>query len=341
MSISSSLKPNDMIPSGITLLNLAGSDSLYGAFPLGKTINIIGDSSSGKTMLCLTILAEMCTRKRFDAHTLIYDDVECALEMNIPYLFGESLNNRLLPPNYDKDKEPNYSNSIEELYVNIMSFVNKGIPFIYVIDSLDALTSMEDHEQTQKLIKQIRTGKTSTGSYQMAKPKLLSKMLRVLKKKIDQTNSFVIVVSQTRDNIGGFSSRTRAGGRALKFYCAYEIWLSHIKQIKQSDRVIGNETRLIITKNKITGKVRDIQFCIYYDYGIDDIKANVHFLIENKVWEIKDKTIHAPTLGIEGTINKIIKHIESNNLEKQVRIETSQAWNAIENSLKLHRKNKY
>ncbi len=78
-----------LVPSGSTLLNLACSGSTAGAYKVGKIVNIIGDSSAGKSIEGFTLLAECANNPAFDKHELIYDDVESANSFNLEYLFGE------------------------------------------------------------------------------------------------------------------------------------------------------------------------------------------------------------------------------------------------------------
>jgi len=78
-----------LIPSGSIMLNLACSDSPYGAYRPGTIVNLIGDTSAGKSVLCLTMLAEICYNKRFDGYDLYYDDAEQTNEFDIGYLFGK------------------------------------------------------------------------------------------------------------------------------------------------------------------------------------------------------------------------------------------------------------
>ena len=67
------LNVKNLIPSGITPLDLECSGTTQGAFLIGKIDNIIGDSHSGKTLLCLTILAECSKLPRFDKYRFILD----------------------------------------------------------------------------------------------------------------------------------------------------------------------------------------------------------------------------------------------------------------------------
>jgi len=342
--------PNFLLPTSSTLLNCACSDHPTGGYGVGKVANLIGDSSSGKSLLALSCFAEMCMSKRWDEYDFIYDDVEAALEFNLDYLFGTEVSDRI--------EMQTTSDTIQDFYGNIMATIHNGKPFVYILDSLDALTSVEELKRANSQAKRVTGEKTDKekGSYKMEKPKMLTEVLRVVARDIKNIEGLLLIVSQTRDNIGfGFSEKTRSGGRALKFYSCHEMWLSIIKTLKGKGRAIGVNTNAKVSKNKITGKVRDCLFPIYYDYGVDDISSCVDFLIENGVWKMgklksvnprtktkgEGRTIQATDFKLEGTKAKIITEIELRSLEKDLQLLVGETWNNIEEACRLQRKPKY
>jgi len=321
-----------LIPSGNTLLNLACSDNYKGAYGAGKVINIIGDSSSGKSFLALSCLAECSVNKDFDDYDLYYDDAEDALEFDIEKLFGKKLLARLILSSN--------SNTIEGFYGNIIRVIKKKVPFIYILDSLDSVSSIEEQKRAETYGK----GKVPDGSYKMEKPKLVSELLRVITRDIKQTKSLVMIVSQTRDNIGFgamFSPKVRSGGKALKFYSCHEMWLAIRSSIKEKNREVGIVAQAKVTKNKLTGKNRTVNFPINYFYGIDSISANIDFLVEEEYWEKNKNTIIAKDFKLEGTRRKILMEIEEKNLEKELDLIVADVWKDIEKSIQPDRKSKY
>jgi RecA/RadA recombinase len=320
----------NLVPSGSTLLNLACSDSTKGAFLLGKMVNLIGDSRSGKTLGALCVFAEAARQARFDEYRFIYDDTEAANCFDTARLFGEVVAIRMEEPNADGP-----SSTIQDFSGNVHRAIEDGRPFIYILDSLDALTSSEEVTRMSKLAE----GKEVGGSYKMEKPKALGELLRVIIRNLQKTKSLLLIISQTRDNINpmSFTPKTRSGGNALRFYASHEIWLGLAGSIKKKDRVIGANTKSKITKNKLTGKVREVSFPIYYDYGIDDIGSCINFLMEEKTWPEA-----AQELGLKGSqMKNLIQQIEDGNKEKQLRQIVSRVWREIEDNLKLGRKPRY
>lgn len=332
------------MPIGSILLNLACSDRIDGAFALGKVVNLIGDSSSGKTLLALSMFAEMTKLSEFDAHRFIYDDAECACEFNIEKLFGRRVAERIEPP--FKDEEGNWvpSETVESFYANVQDAIDDSRPFIYVLDSFDSVTSVDERERGKKLHKAVRNDQEMPGSYKVEKPRMLSEILRNIVRGVKNIQSLVVIISQTRDNIGGLGGKTRSGGKALKFYSSHEIWLAVKKDVKSRDRIIGVDIKARVTKNKLTGKYRTVDFRLYYDYGVDDLRSCIDFLIaENDGVRVNmnKRTLEIPSMGLRGEIDSVIREIENSNRENELYQLVQNTWNEIEESLKLNRKEKF
>lgn len=325
-----------------TLLACAASDVPDGGFSLGRMVNLIGDSSSGKTFVALSIFAEMAKNPAFDNYRFIFDDVENANDFNMSRLFGKAVDERIEAP-FVQDGEPVPSDTIEDFHFNIADALDDGRPFFYILDSFDALDAIQDQEKIDKMRTARAKGNKVAGSYAMSKPKKSSELLRNICGKLKKTDSGLLIISQTRDNIDpmSFEKKTRSGGKALKFYAHHEIWLAMAGKIKKRDRIIGNKVKAKISKNKITGKVREVEFPIFYDYGVDDIRSCIEWLESEGFWKKTKLTIHAEELGISGTVDKLISQIEEKGLENELKKVVGAGWAEIEESLKLNRKSKY
>lgn len=334
-----------LISTSSTLLNLACSENPHGGLAAGSMVNLIGDSHTGKTLLALTILAECCYNPKLDDYNIYYDDAEHANLFDMEYLFGKKAAKRIKAPYYDKNGVPVPSDWIEDFHCNIADAFDTGKPFIYVLDSFDALDSEQDSKKIEEMRESRRKNKKAKGSYGMAKPKKASELLRNICGDLEKSKSLLIIISQTRDNIDpmSFTKKSRAGGRALKFYAFHEIWLAVGPRgaLKSKGRIIGAEVKAKVSKNKLTGKVREVNLRLYYDYGVDDIAPNIEFMVNEDFWPKKKQTIEAEDLGISGTISSLIKQVEEKNLEKKLSKEVGLAWEEIEEELKLDRKPRF
>lgn len=339
------VKPKEkrlLVPSGSVMLNLACSNTWRGAFEVGRMSNLIGDSSSGKTYLALEMLAQCANNPRFEDYSLIYDDVEHALSMDIENLFGKRLANRIEGPEGPLETtEP--SRTIEDWHFNVKNALENG-PCIYVLDSFDALTCEADIDKIEEMRKAREAGREVAGSYNMAKPKKASQILQDIVSEIEQSKSFLLIISQTRDNItpGSFEKKTRSGGRALKFYAQHEIWLAVTgklrKTINGKQRVVGNEIKVKVSKNKLTGTFREVGFDFRHGYGCDDINSSLDFLMQEGVISKGKKLVWN---DIEGSQDKLVQIIEDRGLETQLFKDVQATWLEIEEKLKPNRKSKY
>lgn len=342
--------------SGSTLLNLACTDRYDVAFIKGGYYFLVGDSASGKTFLSQTLFAEASRNPAYKDYELIFDDVEGGALMDIGHYFGKQAAQRIKAPKHRKGR-PIYSETVEDFYYTINDYIEAGNPFIYVLDSQDALDSKAGIKKFGKQRKAQDEDEVK-GSYGTDKAKYHSEHIRQVIAGLRRTKSILIIIGQTRDNLGfSFDPKTRAGGKALRFYANLEIWTSVggkiLKKVRDKERTVGAKCLAEVRKNRVTGKIgkdRMVQIPIYYDLGIDDIGSCVDYLIAEKHWqkikkedgsEVKKKIYNAHDIICEGTRGEIIAYIEDQDLEEQVRKLTGKVWRAIEQECMPNRKRRY
>lgn len=333
------------LSTGSTLLNLACSGKQDGGLLPGRYYLLVGDSASGKTFLSMTCFAEAVINPAFRDYRLIYDNVEDGMLLDLAALFNKRTARRVLPPAGTR-ANPCYSTTVEEFYYHIDDAVQKGKPFIYVLDSADALTSEAEDTRFEENKQAFGRGREAKGSYGDGKAKLHSQGLRRALAGLRATRSILIILSQTRDNIGfGFETKTRSGGRALRFYATVEIWTSVAKKIKKEikgkQRQIGVELLLQVKKNRITGKLPDVPAYIYPSYGIDDTGANVDYLCSEGWWKKKNGVIQATELGLSAQREPLIKAIEAQGKIDELRKLVGQCWADIDSACALERSRRY
>jgi len=337
------------LSTGSTLLNLACTETSGAAFLRGGYYYLVGDSASGKTWFSLSCLAEACRNPIFDKYRLIYDDVEGGALMDIERYFGKELARRLEPPAQRKGRSVN-STTVESFYYHVWDAVKERRPFIYVLDSQDALGSVAALGKFEKMKEASESGETTAGSFGDGKAKYHSEHLRQVLSGLRRRDSILLVLGQTRDNLGfGFEKKTRSGGRALRFYANLEIWTSVIgkmkKRINGKDRTIGIKVLAEIRKNRVTGKVgkdRAVVVPIMYNFGIDDVGSCVDFLISEQYWQRTGKRCYdAKEVFVEGSRDEIIKAIEQENMEKKICKLAANVWKSIEESCTESRKARY
>jgi RecA/RadA recombinase len=344
------VKEKVYIPSGLTVLDLACTDDIAGAFQTGTYINIVGDSHTGKSILSLTILTMLANSEKFSDFKLIYDDAEQANAFDMEYLFGGIAASRIQPPLSDSDGYPIFSNTVQDFITNFNRVLKSEDKFVYVLDSLDSLTSDEEKVRFDNHQKKVDQGKESdelATTYGAEKAKYMSQFFRKTKSEMDNSQGILIIVSQTRDNLTAMSfgdKKYRVGGRALQFYCSIVMWLVYTGAIKNEKhkKVIGSKVTIKVDKNKYTGKKRSMSFEIYNDLGVDDVSSMVDYLIEERVFKKSGSQVRIPAELFKldedwkGFRKDVIKMIEENNYERRLKRLCKTTWRQIEEDIKLH-----
>lgn len=355
-SIRSTFKDEDefkgeYLSTGCSLLNLALTDRVNCGYMEGKYYWLVGDSASGKTFLAMTCFAEAQLNKRFKNHRLIFDNVEDGALMDMERFFGKSVQKKIEPPRKVKG-EDKFSETIEDFFYHVDDALEDGRPFIYVLDSMDSLTSKDEQKKFQEHKKASRRenqgAKDPAGSYGDGKAKKNSAGIRQIHNRLSKTNSILIIISQTRDNIdaGPFAeTRTQSGGKALRFYATCQI-LTVVgaalkKKVNDRERKIGHIVPIQTKKNRITGKLRTVQTAIYPTYGIDDIGSSIDFLVFEKHWKKGGSgEIKAPELGVTTKRSKLIRLCEDGKKPRLLRA-LQACWDQIEAESSLDRPARY
>ena len=305
------------ITSGSVLLDLV----LGGGWACGRIVNIVGDRSSGKTLLAIEAAANF-SRKVSSIEDIKYGEAEAAWDK----VYAESIG---LPEGISFSDPP--LETVEDFHDDLLKHINRksrGPLGLYVLDSLDALS--DDAEMNREIDK---------NSYGGSKAKKMSELLRRLVRKIEAANVTVFVISQIRDklNVMFGETKTRSGGKALDFYCSQIIWLVEIGKIKRrvlgQERIIGVKVKVKNRKNKVGIPFRECELIVYFNYGVDDEESMLAYLYANPKANVKEDR-----LKIIAEILTLARKSNDKAGMKLVHNELKQAvvahWNEIERMLK-------
>jgi len=270
---------------GCRLLDILIGGGLGIGIPGGTVLNLIGDKSSGKSFLKNEIIAaNFHGNENFQWFS---DDTESGDTFNTENLYGVDL--RPANRKIGSLKEVNDSCTVEELDAKLSHFiksVQKDVPAIYAVDSLDGLSSNEQVDMAKERESMLYNGKEvkDGGSFAMALQKFLSQHLfRGQHSKFEEKGALLLIVSQIRDKIGGFGFGAQyevSGGKALEFYCHTRLFLKTVTRITKKDACIGLVVEAKLIKSKTPRPFRSCQFIVYFDYGIDDIGTSIDYLFE-------------------------------------------------------------
>jgi len=337
----------EFYPTGCTLFDLA----LGGGLGKGTISNIVGDNSTGKTLLACEVIAKNIAIDKKIGHT--FDNAESGFTLNTEVVW-----------NFKANLLPQRSTLVEEFQYNVekvLKSLKEGENHIYVLDSLDGISDeAEKKKHTEKMTrikKQLETEKDikGKGDYGAAKAKGMSEFFRLLNSKINLTKMHLMIISQVRENIGiMFGPKfIRSGGKALDFYAGQVAMLAVVEKVESQvkiDKILYKRTtgiliKAFIKKNKLGMPFRTVFIFIDFEYGVDNLKSNIFFLYDLLTPEGKMRKDTGISLewGSEvfNSVDGLISHIESNNQEDLLRKKVIKRWNEIEENLKPDRKKKY
>jgi recombination protein RecA len=281
------VNPVESIPTGALSLDFALG---IGGIPRGRVTEIYGPESSGKTTLCLHIIAEAQKAGGLAA----FIDAEHALDVNYAKRLGVDTPNLLL-------SQPDFGEQALEITDTL---VRSNALDIIVIDSVAALVPRSEIEGEM-------------GDATMAvQARLMSQALRKLTGAISKSKTAVVFINQLRSKIGVMfgNPETTTGGNALKFYASLRMDIRRIAAIKEGNEVVGNRTKVKIVKSKVAPPFKEVEFDILYNEGISktgdllDLAVNFNIVKKSGAWftyeeerfqgreQMRQKLIEAPEL---------------------------------------------
>jgi recombination protein RecA len=287
----------DSIPTGAINLDAAIG---VGGIPRGRVTEIYGPESSGKTTLCLHVVANAQRAGGVAA----YIDAEHALDTDYAQKLGVDIENLLV-------SQPDTGEQALEICEIL---VRSGAVDIVVIDSVAALVPKAEIEGEM--------GDSHVG----LQARLMSQALRKLTGAIARSKTSVVFINQLREKIGVMfgSPETTTGGKALKFYASVRLDVRRIETLKDGTDPVGNRTRVKVVKNKVAPPFKQAEFDIIYGHGISregsliDLGVDAGIVRKAGAWFTYD----ADQLGQgrENARNYLVNNPDlANELEKKIK----------------------
>ena len=249
-----------------------------GGIPEGRTIEIFGPESSGKTTLLYHLMA---------MNSLALDiPVEGTFDADRAKIFGNRPKQLLV-----------YRAKFGEDAMNkTIHFAKAGIPVIG-IDSVPSLVPKEDAEKVLKSadrdsIEEQRIGGTA---------RLLNKYLPTIEEIIEVTGTSVIFINQVRDKMNAmmFGEKTDTpGGRKLKHSCSLRIQVARRAWIEipnknpynsAANEKVGFIMKCKVVKSKVCNPMGECEIPCFFDRGFvsfDDVKTIRKELMKQRAEEL-------------------------------------------------------
>jgi recombination protein RecA len=230
-----------------------------GGIPRGRICEVYGPESSGKTTLCLHVIANA---QRLGG-VAAFIDAEHALDIQYARKLGVDVDNLLV-------SQPDTGEQALEIAEVL---IRSNAVDVVVIDSVAALVPRAEIEGEM--------GDSHVG----LQARLMSQALRKLTGAVNRSHTSVIFTNQIREKVGVMfgSPETTSGGRALKFYASVRLDIRRIGAIKDGQDIIGNRTRVKVVKNKCAPPFKQVEFDILYNEGISHSSLLVDLGVEHGI----------------------------------------------------------
>ena len=248
----------ESIPTGAINLDAAIG---IGGVPRGRVTEIYGPESSGKTTLCLHVVANA----QRTGGVAAFIDAEHALDIEYARKLGVDIENLLV-------SQPDTGEQALEICEIL---VRSGAIDVVVIDSVAALVPKAEIEGDM--------GDSHVG----LQARLMSQALRKLTGAIARSRTSVIFINQLREKIGVMfgNPETTTGGKALKFYASLRLDIRRVGPVKDKEEVTGSQVRVKVVKNKVAPPFKQAEFDIMYAEGISHTSLLVDIGSESGIIE--------------------------------------------------------
>jgi RecA/RadA recombinase len=239
------------VDTGSYIFNALVSGSIYGGIPSNKITALAGESGTGKTFFCLSVVRNFLDIDP-DAG-VIYFETESAISKQMIESRGIDSKRMVIMP----------VNTIEEFRTTSIRIVDKYMeqpkeerkPLMFVLDSLGMLATNKEVEDASN-DKNVRD---------MTKAQLVKSVFRILTLKIGKANIPMIVTNHTYDVVGAYvPTKEMGGGSGLKYSASTIVYLGKKKE-KDGTTLVGNIIKCEAKKSRLTREGSKVETRLFFD----------------------------------------------------------------------------
>jgi RecA/RadA recombinase len=239
------------IDTGSYVFNALVSGSLFGGIPSNKITALAGDSGTGKTFFCLSVVRHFLDTDP-DAG-VIYFETESAISKQM-----------IESRNIDSKRLVIFPiDTIEEFRTQAVRIIDKYMeqpkeerkPLMFVLDSLGMLATN----------KEVQDASDDKNVRDMTKAQLVKSVFRILTLKLGKANIPMLVTNHTYDVVGAYvPTKEMGGGSGLKYSASTIIYLGKKKE-KDGTELIGNIIKCEAKKSRLTREGSKIETRLFFD----------------------------------------------------------------------------
>ena len=259
-----------------------------GGIPRGRITEFVGNKSTGKTTLVLTMIK---TAQQVGLRC-VYADSENAVNFKKAKSLG-----------VDLDKLTVLHGSFGEEYLDeILRIVEADEADLIVVDSVAALSPRVEFEGTAE---QQTIG---------AQARMISKFCRKVILPLRKHNVALVLINHSRLNIMT-NVEESAGGKSLEYYRSVQVRLKiHYTKgaLKSGDKTVGNKIVFKITKNKAGGGAKEVAANLFFDTGHSAEADLIETGLEMGVIKKEGNTLYFGDTKLGVGMEKVRKYLEDN-----------------------------
>lgn len=267
-----------------------------GGLPYGRIVEIFGETSTGKTTICLHTIANV--QKQGGLCAIL--DSEHALDIALAKKLGVDVDNLLI-------SQPN---SGEECLNIAETLIQTKKVNCIVIDSVAALTPQAEIDGVM--------GEQTIGKH----AKLMSQALRKVTGIAQKSNTLLIMTNQVRSKVGVYfgSPIVTTGGKALPFYSTIRLEVKRKKVEYGKTKIpVGHHLSIKVVKNKVAVPFRVAETFLEYGIGFDQLNELFDLCLAKKIITARGPNYYLDDIKIGLGKDKSKNYIKDNNLIEKLK----------------------